>query len=253
MHKDIRQLMQRLGLKDREGRIYLTCLQHKDGLFIHEIAEATRITRSTVDLTVRRLAQRGFLNKVKVGRRLRYQADAPEALLFRQKQLVEDLEQAVPLLSKLGGQKEETEVIFFEGAEGYVRVHEDIMLNMAFVEGEKRELLSFASGVDAIKLFPNMNKQFIAKRIKKGFWYKGIAPQSSRSVPIWGSDAKALRAIKYLPDDITRFQVDMQIYADNVMLYSPTPPVGGVVIRNAKIAESMRSLFRLVWRLLPEG
>ncbi len=252
MHKDIKSLMRRLGLREREGLIYLTCLQQKNGLFIYEIAKATRITRSTVDLTTQRLVRRGFLNKIKVGRRLRYIADAPEALLFRQKQLVEDLEQVVPLLSKIGNQQQDTEVIYFEGGEGYVRAHEDVLLNMTFAEGEKKDLLSFSSGVDAVRLFPNMQKQFINKRIKKGAWYKAIAPQSSKKVREWISDPKALRAVKYLPGSIERFHVDMQIYADNVMLYSPTPPVGGVVIRNAKIADSMRSLFALVWSLLPE-
>jgi hypothetical protein len=191
------------------------------------------------------------LHKIKVGRRWRFMADAPEALLFRQKKLVEDLEQAVPVLAQLGGQRQETEVIYFEGAEGYVRIHEDVLLNLKFAEGEKKDLFAFASGTDAIKLFPNMQKQFIAKRIKNGSWYKGIAPQDSRGVREWTSDTKALRLVKYFPEGFGRFPIDIQIYADNVMLYSPTPPVGGVVIRNAKIAESMRNLFALVWALLP--
>jgi|GEM_PF-1261654 predicted DNA-binding transcriptional regulator len=252
MHKDIKELMRRLGLKEREGRIYLTCLQYKNGLFIFEIAKLTRIMRSTVDLTVRRLVQRGFLNRIKVGRRLRFMADAPEALLFRQKQLVEDLEQVVPMLAKLGSQKQETEVIYFEGGEGYVRAYEDVLLNLTFAEGEKKDLLSFSSGVDALRLYPNMQKQFINKRIKAGAWYKAIAPQDSRKVREWVSDPKALRVVKYMPEGTKRFNIDMQTYADNVMLYSPAPPAGGVVIRNAKIAESMRSLFALVWSLLPE-
>ena len=112
-------------------------------------AMLARITRSTVDLTTQRLVRRGFLNKIKVGRRLRYIADAPEALLFRQKQLVEDLEQVVPLLSKIGNQQQDTEVIYFEGGEGYVRAHEDVLLNMTFAEGEKKDLLSFSSKWDS--------------------------------------------------------------------------------------------------------
>ena len=37
-----------------------------------------------------------------------------------------------------------------------------------------------------------------------------------------------------------------------MMLYSTIPPVGGVIIRNERIADSMRSLFNLIWNLLPD-
>lgn len=252
MHKDIMDLMKRVGLRERERIVYLICLQHRNGLFIHEIAKLTRITRSTVDLTARRLVQRGFLNKIKVGRRLRYMADAPEALLFRQKRLVEDLEQVMPMLGRLGSQKQETEVIYFEGNEGYLRVYEDILLNIKFADGEKKDLLSFSSGIDAMKLFSNMQKGFINKRIKNGSWYKAIAPRDSQNVREWVSEPKALRAVKYLPPEVKQFHMDTTIYADNVALYSPTAPIGGVIIRNTKIAEAMRSLFSIVWTLLPD-
>ena len=43
-----------------------------------------------------------------------------------------------------------------------------------------------------------------------------------------------------------------ETYADSVMIYSPNKPFGGVVIRNQKIADSMRALFYLVWNLLPD-
>ncbi len=252
MHKDIIALLKRMGLKDRESRIYLACLRHRDGLFIYEIAKETRIMRSTVDLTVRRLLQRGFLNQVKVGRRLRFFAEAPEAVLFRQKQLVEDLEQVVPMLAKIGGEKKEMEILYFEGGAGFRQVHNDILLQAKFATELKKEVLGFSSGADSIRLFPDMQKNYINKRVRSGIRYKAIAPQSSVGVREWSNDEKALRSVKYLPDDSWQFRIETQIYADNVMLYSPSQPVGGVIIRNEKIADSMRALFKLVWDLLPD-
>ncbi|HEU0117898.1 MAG TPA: helix-turn-helix domain-containing protein [Alphaproteobacteria bacterium] len=253
MQKDIMDLLHRLGLKSREARIYMTCLSFKEGLFIHEIAKHTRITRSTVDLTARRLTQRGFLNKIKTGRRFRFFATAPETVLFRQKQLAEDLEQAVPMLSKIGGAKKDMEILYFEGAQGFRQVHDDALPQIKFASDQKKDLLSFSSGADSMRLFPNMQKQFIDKRIKYGSWYRVIAPTSSKNVPEWMDEPKALRAAKYIPDESYNFPIDIQIYADTVMLYSTTPPIGGVTIRNEKIANSMRMLFQLVWKSLPEN
>lgn len=56
--------------------------------------------------------------------------------------------------------------------------------------------------------------------------------------------------MKFVPD---RFQTEIAVYADSVMLYSPVKPIGGVIIRNEKTANSMRALFNMLWRLLPEG
>ncbi len=245
--KDILALLGRLGLKEREGRIYLACLQHSDGLYVHEITSLTRTSRSTVDLVVKRLVKRGFLTKVKVGRRLHYSAQSPDAILFRQKQLVDDLEQAVPLLSRLGGEKKDMEILHLEGAEGFRQVHQDVLLHIKFASGEKKDVLSFSSGVDSVRLFPEIQKAFINKRVRNGSWYRAIAPASSARVQEWTNDPKALRQVKYMPDRNYPFDIDTHIYADNLAIYSTTPPIGGVIIRNQKIANSMRAIFHLVW------
>ncbi len=252
MHKDVMGLLGRMGLKDRESRVYLACLKFKAGLFIFEISKETRLVRSTADLIARRLQQRGFLNKVKVGRRLRYMALAPEALLFRQKQLAEDLEQVVPLLSNIGGQRKDMEILYFEGAEGLRRVYEDILLQLKFAHKSKKDILAFTSSSHPTVLFPNMHRAFIKKRIKNGSWYRAIASQEAEAVPEYRDNPKELRTVKFVPDENFKLSMATEVYVDNVMIYSLAPPVGGVIIRNEKIADSMRALFYLMWRLLPD-
>ena len=253
MQKDAVRLLNRLGLKDRESRIYLACLRTADGLFTHEIVKTTRITRSTTDVMVRRLLARGFLNRVKVGRRYRFFAQPPEAILFRQKQLTEDFEKAIPLLSQIGGQRKENEILYFEGAKGAREIYNDILLVTQFAVGEKRDILAIVSGKDFVSLFPDMQKAFIAKRIRNKSWYKAIATATSEHIPEYTNDPKALRHVKYVTDEDFLFRIEMLVYGDNVMMYSPTPPVGGVIIRNEKISDSMRSLFYLLWKILPES
>jgi hypothetical protein len=95
-----------------------------------------------------------------------------------------------------------------------------------------------------------MQKAFINKRIKMGVWYKAIAPDSSRKVKEWSDDPESLRSVRYVNQKKFDFKVQMEIYANSVMIYSPLKPVGGVVIHNARIASSMRSLFYLMWSML---
>jgi sugar-specific transcriptional regulator TrmB len=248
----INDLFARLGLKEREGRVYLACLRAKEGAFVFEVASQTHLPRSTVDLTVRRLLRRGFLNKSKSGRRLRFVAVDPDAILFRQKQLVEDMESMLPVLKRLGGERKEMEIHFFEGALGFRQGHAEILRAIKMASPETKDVLSFSSGSDSMHLFPDMQRAFIDKRIKNGSWYRAIAPKWSASVPEWKSDNEALREVRHLPDEASLFRMDIQIYADSVMLYSTTPPIGGVTLRNEKVAASMRTLFNLLWKSLPE-
>ena len=250
MKKDTLRLLIRLGLKDREARVYLACLGGRDGLFLHEIVQATKIIRSSVDLMARRLVGRGFLNRVKVGRRYRFFAQPPETLLFRQRQLTEDFERAVPMLAAIGGIPKESEIFFFEGAQGFRDVHQDALLSIKLATGTKKDVLAIASGTDSLRLFPDMQRAFIDKRVRNGSWYKAIAPLSSQSLPEYHSDPKALREIKYIADDRFAFRIEMQIYADSVMIYSPVTPVSGVIIRNERVADSLRSLFYVLWGMI---
>lgn len=248
----INDLFARLGLKEREGRIYLACLRAKEGLYIYEVAATTHLPRSTVDLNVRRLLRRGFLNKTKSGRRLRFTAIDPDAILFRQKQLVEDMETMLPTLKRLGGSRKEMEIHFFEGAIGYRQAYQEALHRLRLAPPDKKDMLSFSSGVDAIRLFPDMQRAFIEKRIKNGSWYRAIAPETSAQIPEWQNDKEALREVKYVSGDSGIFQIDIYVFGDSVMLYSTTAPIGGVTIRNEKVAASMRTLFNLLWKSLPE-
>lgn len=253
MFKDVASLFSRLNLKPREIKVYLACLHHKEGMFVHEIVRETRIHRSTVDVVLQRLISLDFINKIKVERRYKFFAQSPEAVLFRQEEITEDLRKIIPLLGKLGQSSDKTEIRFFEGREGIRQIYDDILMRLKFSEGEGRQLVSFASGLNVVKTFPEIQKQFIDKRIKMGVWYRAIVPSTSTGAAEYKPDKKSLREIKAIDDRKFPFKATFETYADSVMIYSPIKPYGGVVIRNQHIADSMRSLFRLVWELLPDS
>ncbi len=253
MFQDVIQLLTRMGLKQKDASVYLSCLHFKEGLYIHEIVTETKIHRSTVDVCLERLKEASFISSVKVGARHKYFAQSPEALLLKQENLTEDLKSLLPLLSHLGADKGDTEIRFFEGKKGIAQIYDDVLLNLKFTKGETKELVGFSSGTDVMKIYPELRKTFIEKRIKMGAWYKAIVPQTSLMISEYTSDAQELRAIKTLKPENFPFRIIFETYADSVMIYSPTKPLGGVIIRNHKIARSMRTLFYLVWNMLPES
>jgi sugar-specific transcriptional regulator TrmB len=251
MFQDVVSLLGRFGLKDADAKVFLALLHFKEGLYVHELVRQTSIKRSSVDLILGRLISEGYAVRVLSGKRHKYFAKAPEQIFFQKEQALGDFREILPVLSRLGASKEETQVQFFEGAQGVRRIHEDILLRLKHAEESKKELLSFSSGQHLIKIFPEMQKAFINKRIKMGVWYKAIAPLSSKKIPEWTDSPQSLRAVRYIEEKKFNFEMQMEVYADSIMIYSPLKPVGGVVIHNARIASSMRSLFYLMWNMLP--
>lgn len=226
----------------------MACLQSGEGLFVHQIASQTKVIRSTIDLALKRLVSNGFLSKSKIGKRWIYKATPPEAILFQQKSALEDFEEVLPVLAKLRPAGHEMDVQFFEGKEGLIKAHRDVLIQTKLTAVGKKDILSFTSAHDTYKIFPDINRAFINKRIKNGSWYKAIATSDSKSLKEWSTDEKFLRTIKYLPSS-TKFGVEIQIYADSLMIFSTKPPFGGVIIKNPNVAESMRNLFNFVWAI----
>ena len=252
MFQDVVTSLARFGLKNTDAKIFMALLHFKDGLYVYEIVAQTKLKRSTVDLVLKRLVADGYVSRVKVGKRFRFFAEKPEAILFRKEQAVTDFRELLPFIAKLGADKGETEIRFFEGVEGIRKIYDDVLMKLSLAEGAGRELLSFSSGAHVMRIFPDMQKAFIKKRVAMGVTYRAIAPQTSGKVPEWTNEQKDLRIVKYVDEKRFPFKVTFEIYADSILIYSPIRPVGGVIISNPRIADSMRSLFRLVWELLAD-
>jgi predicted DNA-binding transcriptional regulator len=252
MIAELQAALTRLGLKKTDARVYLACLRTKGGLYVHEIVDETRIHRSTVDLILARLQSLGYVSCIRIGSRDKYAAQDPEAIILRQEAALADFRALYPHFAGLKGNDGATEVFFFEGKEGIRQVYDDILLHLRKAKGEGRNLLSFSSGQHAIRAFPSMGREFISRRVAMGAWYKAIAPRSSANIREWSNDPASLRAVRFVADKDFPFNISLEIYADSIMLLSALKPVGGTIIRNPRIADSMRALFRLVWNSLPD-
>lgn len=252
MYQDALTALRRLHLKPKDAVVYLACLRASDGLFVHELVTQTKLKRSTIDVVLQRLLDMSFATRVKVGSRYKFFAQSPETILFRQEETTEAFRQLLPSLARLRGDTAKTEILFFEGKTGIREIHDDMLLKLKFAEGDEKQVVSFASNTHVMKAFPDIQKKFIDKRIKLGAWYRAIIPTSSVIASEFRTNPKDLREVKSIDEKSFPFKVIFEVYADSVMIFSPIHPFGGIVIRNEKIADSMRALFYLVWNLIGE-
>lgn len=252
MFQDVLHALSQLGLNQYDVKVYLACLHYKEGLFVHEITKETKIKRSTVYLAIKRLMEEGYLTKIKVGNRFKYFAERPEVLVLKHEKHLEELKTVAPLLARLGAQPSETEVKFFEGPGSIKQILRNAYLDLKLCDDpDKRVHYAFSSGETMLKVYPEMKTDYIAKRVQLGVTYKSITPMSSRNNPAWTVEPKELREVRYYNDTDFPFEIMFETFVDSVYFFSPRKPAGGVLIKNSRIAASVRNLHRLLWSLLP--
>ncbi len=246
MHQDAFDALGHLGLKRDEAKIYLACLRNKNGLFVHEITRLSGVKRSTVDIIIRRLLARHFLSTFREGQRRKFAAEAPEKVLFDFQRGLEDFRSFIPLLMRLGSDTGQTRVTFHEGAKGVKTVFDDIILSLQNLPEKERFICCISSGRDVEKVQPRFRKQFIERRIQSRTFVRMIAVRNEAN-QTWPSSKKDLRVTKMFDGKKYPFSIEINFYADKIMIISTYKPIGGITIQNGAIAHSMRSVFNLLW------
>ncbi len=221
-------------------------------LLIADITRRARLPRSTVLLTLQKLDTRGLLIKGREGKRTTYRAQSPEHLLAAQEQTVQDLRDLVPLLQRLTTPDVKSDVKLFNGDDLAPRLYREYLLHFENLPKDPtREQLHIAAGQDQRRAFPEATRHYIQHRVKMGVFCRIIAPDTTRGLPTYDDDPKFLRACRYFDSKKYPYNGVFDICGDLVAMFSIQKPPFAVMIRDKRLAASMRSLFNLMWDFLP--
>src|SRR3989344_1564256 len=86
--------LQEIGLNEKEAALYLALLQ-VDAASVIDLSKKTKINRSTVYVVLEGLMKKGLVSETQIGKKVHYQAEAPERLetfVERQKAIFEELQ-----------------------------------------------------------------------------------------------------------------------------------------------------------------
>lgn len=254
MRRDILNILSQFGLKSSEQSVYITCLAHRDGLFAQEIANMSKIKRSSVDLIIQRLLESGFLVKQKIERRHRYLAQSPEAILFKKEQILEDFKTLIPFLNTLHAAQTETDIFFFEGMEGIKRMYQEGMIYLKLCAPKDRMIRAITSGIDLTKIIPDFENFWVKKRIRLKIPVRILAPIDSQTVQTMTPCVEKLRSVKYFNDRNFPYKIGIEIFAGGMVgVFSVSKPLRGIVIKDKIMAQSFTCLFELLWDNIRDG
>lgn len=136
-NQDVSNILTKVGLKKSETEVYLCLLQNIQPLKVYEIQKLTGIKRSTVNLILSRLIDRGYVTYHLDEARKVYLAENPSKIAFDLEDLTQNIKSIIPLLSVSKFGDKPSKVRFFEGKKVVETIYRDIILAMSIADGKK--------------------------------------------------------------------------------------------------------------------
>lgn len=244
------QELKKIGLSDKEAKIYLTSLSRGPET-APNLAKISNIVRPTAYVIIDSLIKKGLMSSYDQDKKTYFMAEAPEHLLSLirlQRNDIEEkereIEKLIPELKEIANIKgEKPKVRVFEGKEGLKAVIESIL------NSKTKEIYSFIPLDRMFELFPEkehselMTKRRISKKIESKILY------TNKKGPVGDeSDPKKLRDAVYIPENQFPFRCGIDIYDKNIAMYTYKGKIIGVIIENEDMAETMRSIFKMAWQ-----
>ena len=234
-------LLEHLGLKKTETRVYLTTLEQGKTTIL-AIAKATGIKRETIYGIATRLVDKGFL-KITISEKKRYFiAEDPRIITARFKGYSEALFAKLPqLLAMQNSNENKPKVTYYEGEDEVWQIYEDTLrVGKPFV--------SFTSAIDMNRLLDPKNiENYIRRRVEKKIPTKTVAIDSELSRN-WLKTAKnEFREIRLIPKEQYNFSATIEIYGNKVGIISYREDVFGLMIESEQISQMFKVAFELMW------
>lgn len=245
--------LKKLGLKDKEAIVYLSCLELGPAA-VQQISRKAKVVRATTYVVLDALMHRGLVTQFKEGKKTLFSAEPPRQLvrlLEKQEETIEEhkreLEQILPELQVImKGAGDRPTVRYFTGKEGLHAMRQEIV--MYAKPGDVIYNFTPIEHLDA--LFPQNNDPFLKQRLAKGVSAKTIFTTRSERLRevILSHNTPQLSENRFVPVELFPSSSGMTIYEDRIAIGSYTGKLGGVIIESAAMADMMRRLFELSWK-----
>lgn len=240
--------LQEIGLNEKEANVYLTLLGFENASVL-DLSKKCGMKRPTVYVTLDTLSKKGLVSEVILGKKTHYYAETPEKLetfierkktsLDESKRILRDIIPQLKSLSREGGER--PIVKFFDGKEGVMSATEETMLSLTNDSGQPIYFIYSKDLLDELfteKELHELRQKRIDKKVKSQTLY--TYKQSELS-----SDESANRV--KIDGEKYPITCDIAIYKDTVRISVLKKKVSSIFIKNQDVAETLKSLFRLIY------
>lgn len=244
---NLTELLERIGLSDKEARVYLTLLQ-LGGAPIRTLAKASGVNRGTTFVALKTLRSRGLVTYYHKAAHQHFVAEPPEKLLDLIDETVTSLQgvrmvtaDALTQFQAIAEGTPKPVVKFYEGSKGLATVLHDVLSVVG--ESPDKEYLVYSSAHIRQFLYESY-PTYTKDRIAAGIHVKVIAIGL-------GGELHGLDERRWLSGE-QHAPTYTILYGSKVALLSINAlgqPIG-VVMEDAAIVQTQRLLFFALWNTL---
>lgn len=248
------ELMEKIGLDERESQVYLTLLEYGP-LSASLIARKTNLGRTYIYDIAEDLKEKGLISETEHQKMKTFVAEPPERLVTylenRKSQIEKYKGQLSTILPTLVALHQPSAVLpkikFYEGREGIKAIYGDTL------KGKHKEILQSVSVKDILE---SPGKTFMSKYIKRRAQLN-IKAKAIHDIEGYAGDKKTgynsvtskefLREVRY-PKRKVDFTAMIMIYGDKVAMMSTQKENFGFIVESREFTNTMREYFEAMWQ-----
>jgi sugar-specific transcriptional regulator TrmB len=240
------QFLQEIGLSEKEAKVYLALLQ-VDSDSIPNIAKKTDINRTTVYPLLESLNKKGLVSETLEGKKVFYQAAAPERLeTFVERQKVtlqeksERLKDIIPQIKSIQREQGERPVVkMFTGREGAISAYTEFF---SFSNTEEKNGYYILNS-DLLKEVFTDEEKMRFRELRKGKNIKTVVVYNNKDGERSFEKSGGTTRIDEKQYPIT---CDIAIIDDNITISTLGENISSFLIKSKDIADTFTSIIRYI-------
>ena len=239
-------ILEQLGLNDNESIVY-NILLSEGPKTPPELAGSTGITRANAYFVLQALIGKGLVERKDRKKKFLYYPLDPSNLVDivkREKQEIHEKERVLTaILPELTGMynmhTNKPSVSYFEGIAGVKTLYNDSILQ------KPEEMLVFRSPLDDEFLGKDFAEKQAVKMKNVGIQLRMISPETKPGVFTEVNGERMLREVRYIKKHL--FESEISIYNNRVAIVTYGKTKVSMLIENKELANTLRSIFEVVW------
>ncbi len=235
-----KEILMQLGYGEDDASLYLACLELGE-VPAADIGKRAGMNRSTAYIHLKELEKQGIVSVVEKNGIQYFSAIDPRMLVDRSKNAIRQAEAFLPDLLAISGKisTERPRVQYYEGIEGVKVVLEDTLT-------AKETIRVFGNADLIVQNLPDYYPDYVKRRVAAGVRTKAILNEGKIGEAYKLNAKDELREVRLVP---ATFQMpnEIKIYGDTVAIMSHARPFGAVLIRNAAIAQTQKTIHDMAW------
>lgn len=254
MDQNFQKILQDLGLKDDEARVYEALLEIGQSV-VSPVASLAKVNRTTCYNILESLAQKKLVSKSNYRGKISYRAENPAQIINNLENQKKQLELKIKAakdysdeLSKRFTQKYTKPLIkYVEGFDGLKELYDDSLR----CQNKKDGIMAYSSIRDLTDELGDYAHEYFKQRAKRGVPIRGIVPDTEAGKHIKRVQDTFLRTARLVPKEKFDFSPEIYLYDNKLAVFSFKERFG-FLLESKEIVDALKVAWRLAWERAEE-